>query len=164
MGSMGTVVSAGRAKTEEGKQHEKEEVKEENFGESKSDSMFMATIAQTIASHPNATSKCNGNIDSVWYNSALSAAKAKAMSRMVPQASRERYEKHYNGFVEWCDAHGVVVSRVVVTDILAWLEIKAKDYKLSSLWSMLSAVKCMLLFHHHIETSNWKVHIAKYMR
>lgn len=121
-------------------------------------------IEKVIKDHPKGTVKCDGSAESAWHNAALSAAKQSALNALVPQRSRERYEKYFGVFSGWCEENGIEMEKLSVVDVLAWLETMSSCYKISSLWSMLSGVKCMLMYYYHINTDSWKNPVSRYMR
>ena len=134
------------------------------FKECANDTLIQNKLRDVIKDYPNATAECDGSVDSAWNNSLLLSAKLKALNSMVPKQSRQQYEKHYNGFKDWCCEHGLRVSQTDCVTILTWLEMMSGQYKLSSLWSKLSGIKCMLLYYHSIDSTAWKPKIAQYMR
>ena len=133
-------------------------------GEFEVESKVERALRACIDSHPLASGVCDGTAESAWNNSLLSSAKLRALESIVPKQSRVKYEKDYQGFKTWCVKFGIDVSKVKVSDVLSWLEMMSEEYKLSSLWTKLSGIKCMLLYYHNTDTDSWKARVSAYMR
>ena len=141
--------------------------KEEQFEETEAERLTHAALRDVIAAHPNACLNHDTSATQVWHASALSSAKLVALNRLVPVKSREKYDRSMNMFEEWCKEVGIEVGCIGCDDLLAWIEVMTGEggkYKLSSIWSMLSGIKCMLLYKYHIDCDAWKDMINKYMR
>ena len=111
-----------------------------------------------------ASGVCDGTSESAWNNSLLSSVKLRALESIVTKQSSVKYEKDYKGFKAWCVKFGIDMSKVGVSDVLSWLEMMSEEYKLSSIWTKLSGIKCMLLYYHNTDTESWKARVSAYMQ
>lgn len=65
-----------------------------------------------------------------------------ALSGLIPEKSKNQYEKCYTEFKNWCDRQKV--AKISENILLAYLLQKSKMVKSSTLWSIYSMLKCML--------------------
>jgi integrase len=65
----------------------------------------------------------------------------KCKDNMIPEKSRDTYERHWNNFEAWIKEKKV--SRITQNVILAYFHEIMPKYKASSLWTILSAIKAI---------------------
>ncbi|RZC33183.1 hypothetical protein BDFB_014663, partial [Asbolus verrucosus] len=63
----------------------------------------------------------------------------KVINNLLPEKSADRYLKEYEQFIKWCDENDVTTINEYV--LLAYFELKAKNFKSSTLWSIFSMLK-----------------------
>jgi integrase len=75
---------------------------------------------------------------------------------LLPVKSREIYYKQWNKFKAWCNEREVPDNYVSENVLLAYFSELSKQYKVSSLWSILSALKAIALYQLNIDISNYE--------
>lgn len=86
--------------------------------------------------------------------SVISEAAAAAVADLLPSKSKDRYEKEYAQFEEWCRAKNV--HDIITEDVLlAFFLEKATAYKSSSLWSIYSMLKSTLIVKKNVNISKF---------
>ena len=78
---------------------------------------------------------------------------ATALNSILPEKSKDRYEKVYQKFIEWSmDNHVSTYSENV---LLAYFNNLTKTYKPSSLWAIYSMLRATLNIRHNINIENY---------
>lgn len=78
---------------------------------------------------------------------------AAAVEELLPDKSKERYEKQYAKFKSWCN--NKKVNQVTEEVMLAFFAGESKIYKSSSLWSIYSMLRAVLLIKENINIANY---------
>jgi integrase len=71
----------------------------------------------------------------------LKESALKCKEKMIPQKSKETYERHWNNFEKWIIQKKV--SKISENVMLAYFNELMEKYKASSLWTILSAIKAV---------------------
>lgn len=74
-------------------------------------------------------------------------------SELLPQKSKERYEKERNCFLTWCKEKKV--KEYTENVLLAYFIEKSKKLKSSTLWSMYSMLKSTLILEDNVDISKF---------
>lgn len=85
-------------------------------------------------------------------------AAAEASKELLPEKSREIYDKQFNKFKEWCARKTVVDLNEEV--LLAYFYEKSREVKASTLWSHYSMVKSKLIIENNMDISKFSKLIA----
>lgn len=88
----------------------------------------------------------------------VTAAANAAIEDLLPSKSKDRYEKTYSAFEDWCSFKNVKVVTEEV--LLAYFAEKTNHYKSSSLWSMYSMLKSTLLLKKNVDIKKFPKLIA----
>lgn len=83
----------------------------------------------------------------------LRVAAEKATEGMIPEKSRERYEKTYEAYSKWCEIKGV--QHTSETVLLAYFGELSKQNKVSTLWSRYSMLRAVLNIRQNVDISNY---------
>lgn len=83
----------------------------------------------------------------------IEEAAAAAVEELLPDKSKERYEKQYAKFKSWCN--NKKVNQVTEEVMLAFFAEESKIYKSSSLWSTYSMLRAVLLIKENINIANY---------
>lgn len=83
----------------------------------------------------------------------VSEAAAAATEDLLPSKSRQRYEKAFKIFEDWCRLKKV--TSLTEDVFLAYFAEKASSYKASSLWSNYSMLKAVLLLKQNLDISKF---------
>lgn len=76
-----------------------------------------------------------------------------ATQNLLPEKSKELYNKEYNMFMEWrCKKQ---VKSFTERVLLAYFQEKSKVYKSSTLWSSYSKLKSTLILNHNVNISQY---------
>ncbi|XP_031358679.1 uncharacterized protein LOC116182292 [Photinus pyralis] len=75
------------------------------------------------------------------------------MPELLPEKSRNRYEKERERFFNWCKMKQV--KRYTETVLLAYFVEKSGKLKSSTLWSMYSMLKSMLILQDNVDISKY---------
>ena len=79
----------------------------------------------------------------------IKAAVEEASKELLPEKSREIYEKQYRKFNEWCASK--TVENLNEDVLLAYFYEKSKEFKASTLWSHYSMVKSKLILEKNLD-------------
>jgi hypothetical protein len=83
----------------------------------------------------------------------IKAAVEEASKELLPEKSREIYEKQYRKFNEWCASK--TVENLNEDVLLAYFYEKSKEFKASTLWSHYSMVKSKLILEKNLDISKF---------
>lgn len=83
----------------------------------------------------------------------IQAAAEEASKELLPEKSREIYEKQYKKFKEWCAYKNV--ENLNENVLLAYFYEKSKDFKASTLWSHYSMLKSKLIIENNLDISKF---------
>lgn len=78
-----------------------------------------------------------------------------AVSRLIPQKSRDRYERNFKIFMDWCRLQSI--RKYTENVMLAYFE-QFKSKK--SLWSVYSMIKLCLITYENVDISKYSKLIA----
>lgn len=90
-------------------------------------------------------------------NSNIDFLNSKAESRLIPQKSKDAYEKEYAKFITWLEDQKVtdINERVM----LAYLQKMSEQYKVSTMWAIHSKLQCLLRLNKGVDIKSFvKVH------
>ena len=76
-------------------------------------------------------------------------------NHLLPDISRERYEKEYRYFSAWCIQQQIKPSQVSDEVLLVFLAEKSKSAKPSTLWSRYSMIKSVLKIRENVDVSSF---------
>jgi integrase len=102
----------------------------------------------------------------------VAALAAAAVSKLIPEKSRNLYEKNYLDFLKWCEVNNVQESHYSENVILAFVSTLARTYAPSTMWTKFSMLRKSLTANGHKQAltlpkveaylkGNSKGHIAK---
>jgi integrase len=88
----------------------------------------------------------------------IGAAAQSVTRNLLPEKSKELYEKRYDLFMDWCKKNGTV--RISESVLLVYLSQQSQVCSPNYLWSMYSMLKATILVKHNIDISNYTKVIA----
>lgn len=76
-----------------------------------------------------------------------------ALDGIIPEKSKERYEKNFSSYIKWCAIKGV--QHTSETILLAYFVEMSKESKASTLWSRYSMLRAVLNIKQNIDISQY---------
>ncbi|KAK4882654.1 hypothetical protein RN001_005973 [Aquatica leii] len=105
--------------------------------------------------------------DIQWTPPELRELAIAAINNLLPEKSKNMYEKEYEKFMAWCATKNVTIVTENVT--IAFFETISKQYKSSTLWKIYSMLRSVLNIRQNIDISKFlagyepkKSHILEY--
>jgi integrase len=85
---------------------------------------------------------------------------AEATERLQPAKSKERYEKTYHDFIDWCKGKNIAEGPYTENMFLAYMGELSKKYASTTLWTIFSMLKKMLLIKNSQDINSMKKVVA----
>lgn len=89
----------------------------------------------------------------------IEEAAANAVSSLLPDKSKNKYEKFYKRFSEWCESKKIK-NEAKEKVLLAFFEELAKNYKSSSLWAFYSMLRATISMKQNVDISKFNNLVA----
>lgn len=105
------------------------------------------------------TKKKRNMSDSEDLPSDIENAATSAVSSLLPEKSKRKYEQVYERFIRWCNQKGVK-NETSDKVLLAYFEELSKMYKSSSLWAYYSMLRATTLAKKNVDISKHNQLIA----
>lgn len=87
------------------------------------------------------------------FESDIEAEAEKELSLLLPEKSKEVYQKVYDTFKKWCDDKKIKTINEKV--LVAYFTVELKDFKATSLWTIYSKLRSTLHIYENFDISTF---------